>query len=320
MTTISIALCTYNGEQYLKEQLDSFLKQRRLPDELIVCDDRSTDGTIQIVESFAGRASFPVRVFVNEENLGSTRNFEKAIKVCTGDLIFLSDQDDVWLPVKLERMEHEFASDRVGLVFSDADLVDENLRPIGRRLSGLTMNAVTRRHIADGNVFESLLNQNIVTGATAAFRSSLRNEVLPIPADIPNLVHDAWIAISVARVAGVVFIDEALIEYRQHESQQIGLRLPGAEDRPATFAATIAYLHGELERLEAMKKVFPDQRALIDRLVHEKREYIEHCEVRRDLPDSRLRRVGHVATEMFSGRYGRFSAGLRSAAKDLLGK
>ena len=81
MAKISIALCTYNGEQFLREQLESFTCQRRLPDELIVSDDRSTDGTVSIVERFASQAPFPVALVVNDENLGSTRNFEKAISI-----------------------------------------------------------------------------------------------------------------------------------------------------------------------------------------------------------------------------------------------
>src|SRR5215207_2518174 len=101
MVRISIALCTYNGEQYLQQQLDSFVAQSRPPDELVVCDDRSTDRTVPIVEDFAKRAPFRVELVINETNLGSTRNFEKAIGLCTGDIIFLADQDDVWLPEKL---------------------------------------------------------------------------------------------------------------------------------------------------------------------------------------------------------------------------
>src|SRR5882762_9087557 len=98
---ISIAMCTYNGARYLREQLDSIAAQTRPPSELIVCDDNSLDETREIVAGFAASAPFPVRLGVNEQNLGSIRNFERAIKLCEGDLIALSDQDDVWLPEKL---------------------------------------------------------------------------------------------------------------------------------------------------------------------------------------------------------------------------
>src|ERR1019366_197610 len=93
---ISVALCTYNGERFLSQQLASIGKQTRLPDELVVCDDSSTDRTVAIVREFAASVSFPVRVFENQRNLGSAANFERAIRLCDGDLIALSDQDDIW--------------------------------------------------------------------------------------------------------------------------------------------------------------------------------------------------------------------------------
>jgi len=92
---ISIALCTYNGEAYLSDQLASIVKQTQQPDELIACDDGSTDNTLQILDQFSGEAPFPVRVYLNQQRLGPTKNFEKAISLCSGDFIFLSDQDDV---------------------------------------------------------------------------------------------------------------------------------------------------------------------------------------------------------------------------------
>src|ERR687894_3003245 len=99
----SVAMCTYNGARFVAEQLASVAAQTRPPDELVVCDDGSTDETCRLVEEFAARAPFPVRLFVNERNLGSTRNFGRAVALCEGDLVALSDQDDVWHPEKLER-------------------------------------------------------------------------------------------------------------------------------------------------------------------------------------------------------------------------
>src|SRR5262245_48111587 len=119
--TFSVAMCTYNGSRYLSAQLDSIGTQTRPPDELMICDDGSVDDTVQLIEKFADSAPFVVRLEVNSANLGSTKNFEKAIQRCKGDLIALADQDDVWLPRKLELLEAEFQrSPNVGLVFSDA--------------------------------------------------------------------------------------------------------------------------------------------------------------------------------------------------------
>jgi len=199
---VSVALCTYNGGRFLREQLDSIAAQTRLPDELVVSDDRSADGTRQLVESFAAAAPFPVSLHVNEVNVGSTRNFDHAIKLCGGDVIALCDQDDVWLPEKLRRCEEVFAADAdIGLVFSDAEVVGADLSPTGRRLWEWTFTRGVRRDLRR-DAFGALLRHNIVTGATLAFRSRFKPLALPIPADL-HVIHDAWIAVVVAAVSRV---------------------------------------------------------------------------------------------------------------------
>jgi len=122
MNKVSIAIATYNGAKYLKEQLDSIYTQTLLPFEVIVCDDGSIDETIKILEEFKELKG--LKYFINPIKLGFFRNFEKAITLCAGDLIALSDQDDYWLPNKLERLVNEIgASD---LICSDAILIDAN--------------------------------------------------------------------------------------------------------------------------------------------------------------------------------------------------
>src|SRR4051794_13032642 len=114
----SIAMTTFNGERYLREQLDSLSAQDRLPDELVVCDDGSSDGTLEMVRAFAASSPFEVRLVENDERLGVTGNLEKAISLCDGELIALCDQDDVWRSDKLQRLEQMFiAKPRLGLVF-----------------------------------------------------------------------------------------------------------------------------------------------------------------------------------------------------------
>ena len=115
---LSVALCTYNGARFIIAQLESIAAQSRLPDELIICDDHSRDGTLDLVRRFAVSASFSVCVHANPKNLGSTRNFEQAVEMCKGDIIVLCDQDDVWRPDKLVRIETFLAGrsrDRGGL-------------------------------------------------------------------------------------------------------------------------------------------------------------------------------------------------------------
>src|SRR6476659_5222108 len=132
---LSIALCTYNGTAYLKEQLESIAAQTRTPDELVISDDQSTDDTLRLIEEFAGTAGFPVRLSINESNLGIAKNFEKAISLCRGDVNVLSDQDDVWHNDKLKSVEGIFeAKPQLSLVFSNAEIVDETLRGLDKTL------------------------------------------------------------------------------------------------------------------------------------------------------------------------------------------
>src|SRR5437879_647993 len=134
---ISVAMCTYNGARFLPEQLGSIAAQTRLPDELVICDDRSTDESVEIIRAFLDHAPFASRLEINDSNLGSTENFDKAIGLCQGEIIALADQDDVWRPEKLSCLADVLDRDgRIGAVFSDADLIDQESRPLARTLWG----------------------------------------------------------------------------------------------------------------------------------------------------------------------------------------
>jgi glycosyltransferase involved in cell wall biosynthesis len=135
--TISIAMATYNGERYIREQLDSFATQTLPPDEVVICDDCSRDNTLAVVEKFAQSAKFNIRFARNERQLGFTRNFEKALSLCDGDLIFLSDQDDVWFPEKIEIVRNTFVSyPSVQVVINDVEIADGQLKSSGATLLG----------------------------------------------------------------------------------------------------------------------------------------------------------------------------------------
>jgi len=331
---ISIALCTYNGAEFIVQQLESFIAQTRLPDELVICDDRSSDATVEIIRDYISNAPFPIRLEVNQKNLGSTKNFEKAISSCVGELIYLSDQDDVWLPDKIARIEAEFEKNpQVGMVFSDSEIVDENLKSLGRTLWSFTFSDEKREAARAGKFFDVLLSQNVVTGATMAFRAEFRKTFTPIPEGIPNLIHDGWISLVIAGAAEVVFIDEPLIKYRQHAAQQLGIGYEATlsqdfDERRNRYGASIAFAENEVARLKQMEEIFAAHPQFANKrgtikfadLIEEKQAKIAHYEARRRLPLTRFNRLLPVFKEVSSGRYGRFSKGLLSAAKDLLEK
>ena len=223
---ISVALCTYNGELFLKDQLESIFKQTRLPDEIIVCDDCSTDSMVEILNNF--QKIFPVsfKIYVNEKNLGVSKNFEKAISLCSGDII----QDDVWMPEKIEKIIKVFTRNKdCSYVFSDAYIVNKDLHPLGYTMwNGISFDRLQRKKFIKGIQLEVVLKHNVVTGATMAFRSSLREVILPIPA---IWIHDAWIALLGSMLGRGYFVERPLIYYRQHDYQLIGGKKLGVSDK-----------------------------------------------------------------------------------------
>jgi glycosyltransferase involved in cell wall biosynthesis len=184
---ISIALASYNGEQFIRDQLDSFARQSRLPDEVVITDDGSTDGTQAAVAAFASSAPFPIQFRVNPRRLGYARNFERAIGLCAGELIFLSDQDDVWFRDKIATLCAAFdAHPHAMVVVNDQILTDGSLNHQGHtKLSNL-------RRLGIGP-------EGLIEGCCTAFRRSWADLVLPIPQEEEELVerrlqsHDRWI-------------------------------------------------------------------------------------------------------------------------------
>ena len=312
-------MCTYNGAPFLREQLESLVAQGRRPDEVVICDDASNDETGQILEDFSLTAPFQVRLSLGRKNLGIIKNFENAISACTGEIIFLCDQDDVWRADKVESVARIFESDpRTGLVLSDAELVDRNLVSLGKRLfSELRFTPRMQRLAAAGQRFEIFLRRNYFCGAAMAFRSSFRTLVRPLP-DSGPLIHDGWIGLMIAAVAEVSFISRPLVKYRQHPAQQFGLtsvstfaQVVHAERTDRNFyTAQAAQLNEALARLIAHGIDKGKERVL--------REKIEHLNERARLPESQWRRIGSVGKEVVSLRYHRFSKGWLSAAKDLM--
>jgi len=318
--TISIALCTYNGARFLREQLASYVAQERMPDELVVCDDGSTDDTLAILRQFADSAPFEVRIELNPEKLGVARNFSRAIGLCSGDVIALSDQDDIWFPNKLQVIGDSLAADgAIGMVFSDAVAIGANGRTLNYGLwDAVRFTRGERMSARRGRLVNVLLRHYVVTGATLAFHSAYRELVLPIPS---HCLHDAWIGFLVASVSQGRIIDEPLIGYRQHPTQTSGgeriltlfdqmnrARAMMAEDH----AATAALFESIRERLA--ESAYAPSRGTIMRRLDDKILHVRNRE--------RMHRNGSfllpaVAEELLTGRYHRYSHPWKGPLADL---
>jgi glycosyltransferase involved in cell wall biosynthesis len=316
---VSVALCTYNGERFLADQLASVRAQDRLPDEVVACDDGSSDRTVALLRAFAAEAPFRVRVEVNPTRLGSSDNFARAISLCTGDLIALADQDDVWLPQKLSTLEATLAADTgAGFAFSDAEVVDEGLRPLGYTLwRAIRFGRAEQRRFAAGEGFACLLRRYRVTGATLMLRAALRELFLPVP---PGWVHDAWIGLVLSAVGRGVPVPTPLIRYRQHPAQQHGgaLRtvaddLAAARRLTANGCDAVADVYAAaLERLKRLPGVSSERMELLAGKVA---FYRHRAHIRRR--PWRPARLSGVLAELARGGYARYARGWLAAGQDL---
>ena len=216
---VSIAMGTYNGARFIREQLDSLNNQSYLPLELVVCDDHSTDDTAEIVRDFAETAAFPVRFQVNETRLGFADNFLKASLLCSGELIAFCDQDDVWYPDKLQTCVDVFSSPDILLCSHDADLCDVDGKVTGGHVSGVT----TGRYGA-----LALKPWDIYFGFTCVFRRELLQIIDPSlrPNDdrgaASKMSHDSWVYFVGNSVGDTAFVAKRLAKYRQHGSNLYG--------------------------------------------------------------------------------------------------
>jgi glycosyltransferase involved in cell wall biosynthesis len=202
MAKISVCMATYNGEPFIHAQVASILQQLGTSDELVISDDRSTDGTLDVVRSFGDAR---IRIVFNEMAKGYSGNFENAIRHASGDIIFLSDQDDVWMPRKVERMS---------AALNEFDLVVSDARFVNGQLEGDGGTYFQRRQGKTG--FLANLYKARYLGACMAFRSALLPKLLPFPGQRRLCPHDLWITLVGELFFKVGLVEEPLILYRRH--------------------------------------------------------------------------------------------------------
>ncbi len=307
---VSVAMCTYNGAKYVAEQLESIARQSRRVDELVICDDKSTDGTVEILEKFAAEAPFPVRLHLNEVNLGSTRNFDKCLGLCRGDILLLSDQDDVWTEDRVQK-QVEYLSEHPGheAVFSNAYLIDDQGLRQGHMLwDNFGFNAEKQAIWMSGNAKSLLFEGYIVTGATMALRKRALSFLSPFPVHLGPYIHDAWMALVLSLNDKIGFITDPLLSYRVHASQQVGF---GQKMEPVTLKERWnrdrefkigpirqrALLLKEL--IAALEQVKGVSSGSLSRL----KELQAHFYVRANLPENRLGRLAPALSELVKGHY-----------------
>lgn len=209
---LSIAMTTYNGEKYLREQLDSILNQTYSDFELIICDDCSKDNTRVILSDYAAKDS-RIKIFMNEENLGFKKNFEKAISLCSGEYIALSDQDDIWLENHLDVLVNILGN--YDIACGNAELIDSDGISYGRNLN--ETDGLFSFENNDNLLYRILANYGGFQGASMLIKKSLLEKALPIPEKV--LYHDSWFVACSCFLNHINYSFEIITKYRQHKNQ-----------------------------------------------------------------------------------------------------
>ncbi len=317
-------MCTYNGERFLAEQLDSLLEQTRRPDQIVIRDDASSDGTWRILKKFEERATvlgIEVDLLRNPENLGYIRNFEGAMRQTSGDLIFLCDQDDIWYSDKLASYSAEFERrPDLGLLHSDARLVDDDGEDLGYNLfDSLEISWRERSLVHEGNAIRVLVCRNVATGATMAFRREVMLTALPVE---DGWFHDEWLAIVAALTSRMDCRERPSIDYRQHGANQIGARRKTEEEKIAEASKPRQEaMWAVVDRTERLLRQAQARRLPLSAAMwQELRGRIRHERSRAGLSSTLPGRLPVIAREALRRRYWRYSLGLRSIVSDLRGK
>lgn len=323
MTSLSVAIPTYNGGEYLDEQIDSILNQNTKPDEIVVYDDCSTDDTVEVAETRADRSDVPIEVHENETNVGVARNFANAISKCEGDLILLCDQDDIWCPQKIDTLVREYERSATGLLCHNVTIATEDMVP----LTDLWARNGFRpdEYDSSAELFDRLVHgQNFVQGASILAPAEFLQEKTPFP----TYRYDYYLAVTASLDIGLQTIDQELALYRQHEDQDLGGPGRTLLHRAIESIGRDVY-ELQLETLKMWRAVFEEVKssngnelqvakgdavtALKKRLEYEERR---HRSLNPDVSD--WKRVQSVVKNTTTGSYARFGPGRITALRDII--
>ncbi|MGI5849671.1 MAG: glycosyltransferase [Christensenellales bacterium] len=317
---VSVAMCTYNGERYIREQIISVLNQTSPIDEIVICDDLSDDRTCEIIElirnEYKGKR---ISLYRNEKRLGIAQNFFKAMHLCSGDIIFLCDQDDVWMEDKVATYLDVFrVNARCNAVLTDAVLVDEGLKPLEKTLwESLGFSLRLRKKIQKGQADKVLGKGPFVTGAALAVRKTLLQNIVP---PIGSILHDEWLGWFINN--SMAFAERPTFYYRQHDVQAVGAHFfSGLSDHAR-------YLGGIVKMAEADK--FPsvesfqslatalEKAGIPERIIRCIKGKISFMIYRSNLPPLRAKRFLKVLLN--AGLYCLYANSIKGVIKDIIRK
>lgn len=313
----SVALCTYNGERYIAEQLNSILNQTIPPKEIVISDDGSKDQTLEIADNLLSHSSVEYKIVKNTGTHGVTGNFCNAISRCSENVIFTSDQDDVWVNNKAEIILKIFENNKALLVFTNGELVDQNLKLLNCDMwksVGITTEMLERTMW-----FEYMLNRCFVTGAAMAFKQELFSENEKIPS---SWLHDGWLAWKAVARGGLVPCQDKLLLYRQHGDNVVGMSSVTSKTRIKSYLYNFKIIKDTHVIRYARYVELKDKMGCMFS-VQQQEELNECISFWKDLMESdkskkRLTRIKIIRKHMKNGDFEKYFNGKKGAIRELL--
>lgn len=255
MSKIDILLATYNGKEYLEEQIESILNQTFEDFKLIISDDNSTDGTKDILKKYEKKDK-RIKVYYQKKNLGYNNNFEFLCEKSTSKYIMISDQDDVWLESKIEKMYNIIEEKKYIMLYCDMKIVDSSLNEINKSFHESMKKTVQCRKYHD---FELLKIENVISGSSVIFDSEILKKALPFKYN-DEVIYDYWLALIASQYGKIYYLEEQLQLYRQHEKNSVGAN---KQEFLPTFSEyrnrIIDYKYSQYELLYENRKLFIDK-------------------------------------------------------------
>lgn len=321
---ISVGICTHNGEKFIAEQLESIIGQSVTPDEIILTDDASKDKTVEISRMILENSNIYHQVISYDSHQGILKNFSNCLGMCTGDVIFSCDQDDIWMPNKIEKFISHFEQG-CSFVYSNARVVDINRNILEENFwacYGIDFKKISTRE------FSSVLLRNCcIAGCNMAFTKELYDKVKPIPF---HYLHDGWLAICAPWFGKIAFIDEPLIEYRRHGKNVSGFQVEDKKNEKSKKTKRIID--------DSYKKALPDiwfgnhhyyetSRIFYDRMRFQiSEEYASEViscirfneALLKCLPAHRIKSIFILVREYINGNYRLFRGNWKRLVKDIL--